>query len=71
MQVLDEDLIEIHRRLANYRAIPKISSSLRGDVEKINQRFDNLEIDEEKSQAETIMVPEIEPYKVKYERIIR
>ena len=71
MQVLDEDLIEIHHRLANYRAIPKMSSSLPGDVEKINQRFDNLEIDEDKSRAETIAVPETEPYKVKYERVIR
>ena len=71
MQVLDEDLIEIHHHLPNYRVIPKISSSLLGDVEKLNQRLDNLDIDEDKSQAETITVPEIELYKVKYERVIR
>ena len=49
MQELDEDLIEIHHRIANYRAIPKMSSSLPGDVENLNQKLDNLDIDEDKS----------------------
>ena len=75
IQSIDEDLTEIHYHLAKYKDISKIPSSLPRDVERLHQRLDDLDVDEDKlshhlSRARTIVVLEIEPYKAKYKIII-